>query len=361
MALSKPILYTVSAFDATQPHTFYFNVIGGNQPVANRLVIRNNATNAVVYDKRQDTYRYEHTVLENLLTNGTYYNAVITTFDSSGAESPQSNTIQFWCYSQPTLTFTNIPAQNVIENSSFNFEFTYAQAQGELLNTYTVNLYNASRSLVSTSGPLYPDRSLTPPLNLSYLFTGFDDNNTYFIEVNGSTVENTSVTTGQVQITVKYLKPEIFAIVELTNNCQRGYISIKSNMVLIEGESNPDPPIYIADKEVDLTADGSWVRWRQGYAIPADWTAKVWFRKPNNNSQLIQFSDTKGGTVTFYYNTGYENVNSPDMKAYFSLRVTSMEGSEYYIISDYVDILPETEQYCVWIRGSQNLYQIITS
>ena len=43
MALTTPILYTVSAFDAAQAQTFLFYVLGGSQTVANTLTIKDNA------------------------------------------------------------------------------------------------------------------------------------------------------------------------------------------------------------------------------------------------------------------------------------------------------------------------------
>ena len=75
MALTTPILYSVSAFDATQAQTFLFNVLGGSQVVANTLTIKNNATLAVVYSATQTTFKFEHILPANTLTNGTYYQA----------------------------------------------------------------------------------------------------------------------------------------------------------------------------------------------------------------------------------------------------------------------------------------------
>lgn len=68
MALTKPQLYNVAAFDATQDFIFTFNVIGGSQVVGNRLTIRDNTTDEVVYQEVQTTYRFEHIVASNSLT-----------------------------------------------------------------------------------------------------------------------------------------------------------------------------------------------------------------------------------------------------------------------------------------------------
>ena len=99
----------MAAFDATQAQVFGFNVVGGDQVTANRLTIRDNATNTVVYQETQETFKYEHTLPANTLTNGTYYNATLATQDVAGTYSAESVPIQFYCFTQPEIEFTNIP------------------------------------------------------------------------------------------------------------------------------------------------------------------------------------------------------------------------------------------------------------
>ena len=135
MALTTPILYSQVAFDATNSQTFNFGVIGGDQVAQNKLTITNQATNEVIYDQAQTSYSFVHTVPANTLTDGVDYSAYLITYDANGNASPQSNSIQFFCYSTPSFQFTNLPIGNIITNSSFAFEVTYNQAQGELLNT----------------------------------------------------------------------------------------------------------------------------------------------------------------------------------------------------------------------------------
>ena len=152
MALTRPTLLSVPAFDATSEQIFSFVVTNtGSQVVSNQLIIRNQDNNDIVYQEKQETFKYEHIVNADELTNNTYYSATISVFDSDGNESPSSIPIQFWCYSSPSLTFTNLPNNNIIQNASFNFQFEYEQNEGETLNTYTVNLYDAAKNLISSS------------------------------------------------------------------------------------------------------------------------------------------------------------------------------------------------------------------
>ena len=129
-----PILLSKLAFDKSYATTFPFTSNGGNQVVKNRLQIANNVTGVVVYDSTQTTYQLYHTLAENTLTNGTYYNARLKTYDVANNESEWSNTIQFYCFQTPTLTFQNF--QSTINNSTQLFEALYSQFNGEPIATY---------------------------------------------------------------------------------------------------------------------------------------------------------------------------------------------------------------------------------
>lgn len=358
MALTRPTLLNQVAFDATQSQTFVFTVTGtSSQVVANQLIIRKQETNDIVYQEKQETFKYEHIVNADELTNGVYYNATLTVFDAEGNESPSSIPIQFWCYSTPVLTFTNLPMNNIISNTSFDFQFSYTQAENEALNSYVVNLFNASQVQISTSGILYADNG-TPPYTGNYTFTGFENNSAYYIQVNGLTVEGTSISTVLQQFSVQYTRPDIFTLMQLNNNCDEGYITITSNIVSIEGESNPSPPTYIDDKEVDLTEEGSWVQWNDEFSITGDMLTRLWFRNPNNYSTIMQMSNTDGQIITLKFMLGYENNSTQDMGAYVEAYIQSVQGLEYYIFSNFVTPLSDTQYYTLFLTRNNSVYQL---
>ena len=358
MSLVRPTLISVPSFDATSSFVFTFTIQqGSSQIVANQLTIRRQEDNTVVYNEKQENFKYEHTVNANELTNGTYYNATISVFDAEGNQSPTSIPIQFWCYSTPTIQFTNIPSNNIIGNASFNFTFTYTQTEGELINSYVLNLYNAFKTQISTSGTIYVQTD-TLPYEGNYLFAGFEDNTTYFIEIVATTINNAIVSSGQIQFNVDYSRPDLFTLMELSNNCEEGYITLTSNIVLIEGSSNPTPPTYINNEEIDLTGDNSWVEWNDGYSITGDFLMRGWFRNPNPYSPIIQFSNIQGQTITINYMQGYENVSSDSLQSYVELYVQSVDGMDYYIYSNYIDILSDEDVYNVWLTRINNIYQI---
>lgn len=57
----KPILYLIPAFDSALGTTIKFSWFG-NQPVSNTVIIKDNATNKIVYEQSQTTMRLEHQI-----------------------------------------------------------------------------------------------------------------------------------------------------------------------------------------------------------------------------------------------------------------------------------------------------------
>lgn len=358
MALTRPTLLTIPSFDATEAKTFVFKVQSGeSQIVANQLTVRKQSDNTVVYQNKVQSFKYEHILPANSLVNGEYYNAYVVVFDAQGNQSPPSPSIQFRCYSNPVIIFTNFPESSIIENASFNFKFNYTQAQGEQLSTYTLNLYNSNGQLISTSGLQYVNGT-SSKFEGEYLFVGFEDNAIYSIQIVGTTVNGAIVESELRKFTILYKRPNIFTSMELKNNCEKGYISVKSNLTAIDGQSNPFPPKYIENKEVDLTQENSYVKWNEGFAVSGDFLARIWFRKPTPQKEIIRFSNASGQIISVGYMQGYENIQAQEQKSYLNLSVTSFKGASYYIISNYTEIQPETNYYTCYLKRIGEFYEI---
>ena len=148
--------------------------------------------------------------------------------------------------------------------------------------------------MLSQSALIYYDTDSS----LSYTFVGMSNDTAYYIELSGETVNGTKITSGLKYFTVRYIQPASFAICDLVNNCEDGYIQISSNIVAIDGKSNPDPPIYIDDKEVDLRDPDSWVEWNSGFRIQDDFTMRVWGRDFNDYQNIITLTNDINTTST---------------------------------------------------------------
>lgn len=350
MALIRPILYSISAFDATNSQIFTFNVSGGDQVVKNRLVISKQSDNTIVYDNIQTTFAFRHVLPENTLINGEYYSAYITTYNSANEQSLPSLGIQFYCFSTPSFVFSNIPINRIINNASYNFIVTYDQNELEYLKSYTFNLYNSERVLLTSSGVQYISSASTLPLNINYTFSGLNDEETYYIEVNGQTMHGMVIDTGFVLFSVQYETPNVFSIISLNNNCEGGYITIKSNLVGIDGEANPYPPIYVDDNTaIDLTGVGDYALWNSGYEINGDFTASLWGRNFNDNNEIIILSD---GIQTLKI-----NYRKDENGRYYAELIVKEGFYTYYLYTNPIYVYSgDTLQ--IWFRRINSLYEI---
>lgn len=350
--LTTPILYSQAAFDATQVHAFTFNVVGGEQVTQNRLVIINQSTSEVIYRAAQTTYKFEHILPANTLTNGVYYSAYIVTYNANDTASAQSNSIQFYCYSTPSFAFSNLPINNTITNSSYNFQVTYNQAEGELLNSYSFTLYDAQRIQIATSGVQYVGATTTPPTIISYQFTGFIDKTSYYIRCTGQTAQGTQVDTGLIAISVLYTVPSLFSVIELNNNCSGGYVLVKSNLIEIGARSNPTPPVYVDNNTaVDARVAGEYVQWDSGFELSDNFTASLWGRAFNENSNIITMTDDYDNEIIIRYRINDDGTGYAD--------ATVANGSvRYYIYSASIPKPTEADKIQFWLRRIGYQYSI---
>lgn len=351
MALTTPILYTQVAFDATQPQVFTFGVIGSSQITKNQLTIVNQATNVVVYQETETTFLYQHTVPANTLTNGVYYSASLITYELAGESSLASSSIQFYCYSTPSFAFSNMPTGNIIANSSYDFEITYNQAESELLNSYAIVLYDEQQIEIATSGIQYVGTTTTLPLVISHLFTGFNDNTNYYIQGFGQTIEGTEIITDFTPILVNFIQPNLYSAIELSNNCSGGYITVQSNLIGIDGESYPVPPVYVDDNTaVDTTNAGYYVSWNSGYNLADDFTMSLWGRDFNDNSVIINLSNSSGDSMVVAY-------RQDGMNVYVDCTVIS-GGVVYYIYSPSIAAPASADTVQIYLKRVGQLYEI---
>lgn len=250
------------AFDSTNEHIFEYSWDSSNvQSVGNILTIRNNETNAIIYNGRINSLLLRHTLPANALTNGVLYNAVIQVIDRANNISPVSDPILFYCYTQPTITTTVIDGE-IVQNSSCTVGITYEQPEGEELQSFNIELYNGFRELIYTSNMKY-DSSSTVTL------TGLEDNMTYYIQAVGETVNHMITKSGLISINVDYIQPDMYAYISVENRYNYGDIVFTSNLVSVEGRS--DNPVFIEDEYVD-TINGSSVIFDDNFSLDSNFS-----------------------------------------------------------------------------------------
>ena len=345
--LVQPILYNIAAFDASHTQTFKFFVNGGDRVASNKLIIRkNDSSQEVVYERIATTFSLENlydpsdATYPNALENGQYYQAVIITYNEaggSGDSSVESLPIQFYCYTQPTFDFINLPTGNIVQGSNYTFSVQYSQTENEPLSQYNFSLYDTSNNLVATSGAVYTG-STTVPIEISYTFDGFLNGERYKLLVAGQTAEGTLISTPVIFIDIAYNTPEIFSPMYVTNNCDGGYISVQSNLILLDGSYEGGQPTYIDGSAIDLSNSDDSVTWGQNYTIPDDFSVVVWGYNFINDEDIIILKDENGDIVRVQY-------KEESGECWFELFVYYVEDSEthlcYEIMSN-VLMLPES-------------------
>ena len=356
MALVKPIAQGISAFDATQDKTFGFVSNGGSQIVANRITIRLQSDNSVVYQNKVTSYRFEQTVPANTLTNNNYYNFYFNTYDVEGNEREPSDAIQFYCFSEPTLTFTNIPSSSVIENSGYSFDVTYNQTEGELLYSLIFYLYDNFDNLIAESEPYYGGSDV--PVSFSHSFNGFDNNVSYKIEVIATSLNGMIVSTGKHIFTVRYYYPQIFSLLDLENVCNEGYVNIKSNVVVADGETAPEytPPTYRDNNTmIAVYQYGNWIQWTQGFSIKSSFTFTAFMKAGRLGQFAILGTEENGFTIELIREIPY---GETEVKDRFEVNGYVNGVRKVHQTSNYVDIINQKSYYLIWFRKNGNVYDL---
>lgn len=279
MALTKPILYNIDAFDATKPQVFTFESIGGDQVVANQLTIINQSTGNIVYQNRKNTNAFIHNLPAETLTNGLYYSAYIVTYNDGDEVSSQSTAIQFRCYSTPTWHFINIPEDGIINNAVYVFEIEYDQTEREKLSSYEVYFYDAERNLVDYKSIIVSYGALTPARRIeNYEVKGLNNNTIYYIQTKCKTQHGMRVDTGLIEIRAFYTMPTVYTALSLVNECEKGYIDVTGNILTIEGHSSPSVLPYVENDTAASLNLGDYIIWDENLSIQGNYKAILWGR-----------------------------------------------------------------------------------
>lgn len=297
MALVKPKINDITAFDATSAYTVKFTASGGDRVVKNQIyIVTNDDSETVKYNNTVTTFDLSHVIPANTLTNGKYYKVRIRTYDELNNVSAWSDYCPFRCYTTPNLYFVEMPS--VVYTSTYTFNLKYTQLEGEKLDYAIIRLYSSNNVELSNSGNLYSTSS--PPINFSYTVNNLNNNTQYKIKATGMTVNGTVINTGLITFKVNYnVVPTTDTLSATINDCNN-YVNVQSNVIVkMHVESNPNPLTYIDNKKADListTAEignsyTTWAKWSM-LDIPTSFLLRLWFYPARQPFDLIQLEDT---------------------------------------------------------------------
>lgn len=347
--MNKPVIFRITTFDATTPYTVTYEYTG-NQQFANRLIVRRSTDNVEVYNRQETTFQLQHTIPANSLINGLTYTAEVIVYDNVGTASPPSDRVLFKCISTPTFYINNIEQNAVIRNSSFLLTLTYSQAQGEPLSSFIVNLYDGFGNLIDTSGTLYTVD------NLSFLLRNMTDDNQYSVQSTGLTASGMPIRTPRVTFSVNYIAPATWQLLQLENMPEQASIKITSNIILIEGRSNPTPPIYINNQQVDIRGNGHYVIFDEGFNIEDDFMVNL-ICKDMPYDVFFEMKSTRS-TNSILVSKRFGFFGNDLTKKDFFLLVANSGERQYKINSPLMDVLTPNDMIQVVIIKKNNIFNI---
>lgn len=294
MALMTPIALPINAFDANENQTFAFTVNGGSQVVKNKLTIRRNSDDVVVFTSTLESYGFNQVVPADTLVNGTYYNFYFNTYDVDGNESADSNVVPFYCFTTPTLAFTNITTGDTIEAPQYTFNLTYNQIEDELLNELHFYLYDAHGKLLKASETIYS--SDNPPINFEYTFSGLTDKENYYVEAVATTLHGFVVESNRIGFFVSYGYKNTYFVVKPYNECIEGRVRIETNIVSIDGQMNREPE-YI-DHSALVIEQGDWLLWNDGFKFSSHhFVMTKWWKPVELGTTTVVYGDTYANRI----------------------------------------------------------------
>ena len=344
----KPILYNINAFDAVESGSFAFSW-NGNQVFQNQLIVRKNDTNEVVYNANEETLQLKHTLPANTLINGILYNASVIVYDKDGNPSEASDEILFYCYTQPTFVFSNLNANQIIQNSNYTAQLSYSQPEGEELESYQIILYDSNKTVIYSSSLRYDTN------NLSIQITGLSDNTLYYAQATGQTLNDMYVDTGLIPFNVDYITPITYATLILENNKDMGAILIRSNIISVEFKSSVDPAIFVDNEYVDLRDSDRYIYLDEAISIPSDFSLIVKGKSFSYNTPIVYMSDGVNElTVTLRKGT-FESQGGE--KAYLWLECST--SMIYQISSEYFDVPTDDTLISFVIQHQNGLYNLL--
>jgi len=347
--LIKPILKQISAFDKKDSAYFHFNFYG-NQPIKNRLIIKNNITNAVTYNKIQETLHPYHILPSNTLVNGNIYNAQLSIFDENDIESDLSNTVTFHCCTTPLFSFINLNTTiNQVQNSNYELQLQYSQLEDEPLNYYKIILYDYSQKEINNSGNLYNTN------DLKYVLSGLLNGTQYYVRAVGQTLNGINLDTGFIHFVVKYISPSLFSLVQLENLPFEASVKVSSHFVKIVGKSNPESPDFINNEKINLIDNGSYVKFDNGFNISDNFTLEMLVSNLSDYSIFYEHDNNKNKMELKYMRAAFDGYQNE--VAYVILRIYN-NLTNYIITSNYIDVPNINDRLYIFVKKADGLCEL---
>lgn len=345
--MNKPRILNITPFDATQDTNIYFT--SSSDTRSSNIKIFNNLSGELVYENLESTFYNYQTIPSGTLTNGTYYNVVLTTYTQVGGsgQSATSDTVAFYCFTQPTLT---LEVPTTVKSSAYKFRARYEQIEGEKINSAVFTLYDLNKVEIKNSGVIYNPSE--PPLILEYTFDGLSDDTTYYIKAECITKNGMIVSTDMVEFITEFERAKTYMQVFSENKCDEGVVYVSHNLKIIDGQSDHEEYIQEGDNIYLNIRDQYYAKWDEGLNVDEDFNIAINVR-PSKMGQFCILANDIGKYITFRFARGFDTLNR--------LRdcvIVENDDETLYIRSNHIDPIGSQSDVWVFLKKLGNTYDL---
>lgn len=340
--MAKPIIYSLDAMSYQEDNEIPFTYSGGLIKKS-EIRISSAIDNTVIYEETQTSASTQFLVPANSIdvdTYGTQYYVQIRVTESNNTKSTWSDTRFAYFITTPTFQFVNLNDDTVLEQSFIDAQLIYYQLENELLQNVIYYLYDASKTLLSSSGINYNVSDLT------YKFIGLEDG-IYYVRAKGETIHGYQVDTGYIHVTIDYITPETFSTFYLTNETVNGQIRYETNIVSIDYHG--DEQFEFEDGYINLIEKT--LIYDRGFKIANNCTFVI-KGKDMYRSEVIFFSLFDTNKKNGFYITSYIYDDGS-----IRYKLMSSNGLDNYVLySPPISPLDPSDLVDFFIRKKENIY-----
>lgn len=297
--------------------------VGGEVPSGFRIFIRRMSDSGILFDsERVHSYETEFELPSDSLTNGQEYQIYITVYGQTGG-GVTSDSYGFRASSTPDITLIDFPSE--MGFSSYLLEATYSQAEGVPASSISVILYDRFRVPLTDSGLMRVD----PDENrIEYSLEDLKSEELYFVEVRATAENGLLGTTGLVQFTVEYNRPEVYLGLTAENY---DYASIRLQWGVKQVVGTPlfNNVTYIDGEKADLRNNP--VTFDDGFSTEDGFTLKAWIESPARNVTLIELVGEDGTFRLQYDRDDYFNLYRDKGRVQQRFTDGTITGDKFYI------------------------------
>lgn len=334
--MAKPIIMKIQPFDANKDYEISLSWMG-NRAHANRIIIYDNETNAVVFDDMVSTFSLKHTIPAYTLKNSKRYYVQAQTYDVENIPSALSDKVLFYTFATPDFYFKDLETNPIITNSSFAATVHYYSDDWEEISKYVFYLYDASKK------QLLKSNEMTDDYDISYTYKGLDNNTVYYVRCVGVTVNGMELDTGYVEITVKFENPNTYARIYATPLPSQGCIQVATNLIIIQ--YNGTEEFEYIDGMIDLR--DKTLYYDEGFLIEDDFTVIIRGMNLWQNADIFKMNNGNLGLTL-------SSRIYPEGKLRFRLLVPN--GVNHYLLYSDPQVFDDKDMVTVVIRRKNNVY-----